>query len=839
MRLFLITFIVTSFHFFCNSQNVYGVLKDSSNATIPYAQILIKSINYSTVSNSEGYFQLFLNNGKYPIEFRSIGYETKVDTISVSDTVISLNVILNYSASSLEVVNVIGKSNRNLGREIIKNVMDKRKIFADSLSEYTCDTYCFGSLEKEKTDSLLRDSVIDKQKLNIIEWKAKTSFKAPQKFKDDFYAFMDYRDAQKERKQSEADMNWSLINGSDNSLIDQTIIQSNPYLFVQGIKDIHFSIFDNVIDAPRLTSGPIISPIAFNAFLHYDYKIENVYFDSLNQKIYQIHVEPLFKYEPLFKGTINIKDENWEVLSYDFEINPETLLFFKNIHLLCTYEKQGGRLVPVRREYFYQVRNNSKSIKGYIRVNQTDFKFKVDDKAKHFWEEAVVYQPEAFNTDSTYWKKNRPFKLKEYETRFMQDQDSAFNYHQSKEYLRYRDSMSNKINPLRLLVGGYFHNNSFKEFQIKTSPLKNSINFLDVGGLRIHPWVSYQKTFKNGKRFSIKPFVDYGTFNHDWRGSFGGSYMFNPLNFSEIEFDIGNTYEYINNTANIMSSIFPKNKINQKNFGVSYRKEVINGFYLKGGLNYSDKSSITNLKYPDEVKKYFPDSVSYLPMNFNGYKTALLSLNVEYYFKQRYMIRKNRKYVLGSPWPRLNLIYTKAIPNVFKSSADYDYLEMNVMQNIKLKTLGYTKWQITAGSFLNSRKLYSVDQRYFRHSNYFYLQDPINNLQMLDTTLKTKNSFVQFNIIHHFNGYFLNKIWLINKLKLEEVVIFNFLKIPNSNFYQSELLIGFERKVSIWGSLMKIGAFYSLKDKYQSTSLGSQFKIGFNFYNFFNDKWSY
>ncbi len=839
MRLFLITFIITSFHFFCNSQNVYGVLKDSSNVTIPYAQVLIKSINYNTVSNSEGYFQLFLNKGKYPIEYRSIGFETKADTILVTDSPLSLNVILNYSASSLEVVNVIGKSNRNLGREIIKNVMEKRKIFADSLSEYTCDTYCFGSLEKEKTDSLLQDSIINKQKLNIIEWKAKTSFKAPQKFKDDFYAFMDYRDAQREIKQSEQDANWKLLNGYENSIVDQTIIKSNPYLFVQGIKEIHFSIFDNVIDAPRLTTGPIISPIAFNSFLHYDFKIENIYFDSLNQKIYQIHVEPLFKYEPLFNGTINIKDENWEVLSYDFEINPETLLFFKNIHLLCSYENQKGHLVPVRREYFYQVRNNSKSIKGYIRVNQNDFKFKVEDKAKHFWEESVVYQPEAFNTDSNYWKKNRPFKLKEYETRFMKDQDSIFNYHHSDEYYRYKDSVLNKVSPITLWKYGYYHTNSFKEYTISTSRLMNSLNFFDVGGTRIHPWLSYQKTLKNGKRFTLKQLVDYGFLNKDLRGSFSGLYMFNPLNFSEIGFDIGNIYEYVNNTANILSSVFPKNKISQKNIGVSFRKEVINGLYVKAGLNFSDRSSITNLKYPDWTKKYYSDSVSYLPMNFNAYRTALITLNAEYYFRQKYMLRKNRKYALGSPWPRLNLTYIKAIPNVFKSSADYDYLEMNVMQNIKLKTLGSTRWQITAGSFLNSRKLYYVDQRFFRHSNYFYLQDPINNLQMLDTTLSMNKSFIQFNVIHHFNGFFLNKIWLINKLKLEEVVIFNFLKIPNSNFYQSELLVGLERKVTIFGSIMKIGAFYSLKDKYQSTSLGCQFKIGFNGYNFFNDKWDY
>ena len=97
---------------------------------------------------------------------------------------------------------------------------------------------------------------------------------------------------------------------------------------------------------------------------------------------------------------------------------------------------------------------------------------------------------------------------------------------------------------------------------------------------------------------------------------------------------------------------------------------------------------------------------------------------------------------------------------------------------------------------------------------------------------------MQLNFIHHFNGFFLNKIWLINKLKLEETVGGSMLLIPDVNFAQAEFYAGIERKIRIRHSLFKLGVFaVSQSNTFSNASF--HLKFGINFYDVFTDKWTY
>jgi hypothetical protein len=108
----------------------------------------------------------------------------------------------------------------------------------------------------------------------------------------------------------------------------------------------------------------------------------------------------------------------------------------------------------------------------------------------------------------------------------------------------------------------------------------------------------------------------------------------------------------------------------------------------------------------------------------------------------------------------------------------------------------------------------------------------------LDTALNTSNSYFQFNYIHHFNGFFLNKVWLINRLKLQETVGGNFLFIPDANFAQVEFYAGLERRIRIRRSIFKVGVYAVTQDNSLSKA-SINFKVGVNFYNAFTDKWDY
>jgi hypothetical protein len=111
-------------------------------------------------------------------------------------------------------------------------------------------------------------------------------------------------------------------------------------------------------------------------------------------------------------------------------------------------------------------------------------------------------------------------------------------------------------------------------------------------------------------------------------------------------------------------------------------------------------------------------------------------------------------------------------------------------------------------------------------------------MQMLDTILSTTNSYFQANFIHHFEGYFLNKIWLMNRLKLEETVGAAFLTLPQNKYSLGEVFAGIERKVKISKYLWKFGLFWT--SSISSNRLGATYiKIGINFYDTFHKQWLY
>lgn len=828
----IIPLILICLSFFANSQIVKGKIFDSQGVEVPFAKVRVENTTYGTVANAIGYYQIELKKGKHILVFSAPSYITKIDTIEVIGQFTEHTITLKEQIQNIEEIVIVSQTSKERGKEIMKQVIDKRSYFEDLLAEYTCDTYCFASLEKDKLDSIKKDSIIGKEKLNLIEWRAKTSFKKQAKFKDEFYAYNDFTDPLKEFNSMNATIS---ISGGEQSLAPSGGLETNPYLFVTGIKEAHFSLFDNAIDAPKLTQNPIISPLAYNAFFYYNFYLEKSFLDSANNFVYEITVKPKFDYEALFEGTLFIRDKSWEIISYDLGVNPKVLLYFKDIRIISDYEKKGEVLVPTRKEFVYNIKEGKTNINGLIRVSHQDYIFKVEDDKRKFWEETSVFTDDAFDKDSTYWNQKRPFTLKEIEKQFMREQDSIISYHESDEYLRKQDSLRNEFRWWSIFVGSIGHVNSFKKFEYHFGGLIQQIVPFGVGGYRHKLPFSMQKEFKNGYKLSLSPSIDYGFYNKDLKGSFDGSIMYNPLNFAKLGFVIGDVYDFVTTNQNIQGTLAPANRVRNQKIEVNYGMELLNGLYLKSSIHYSDRQSIDGVKYPSWVE-VFGDFQT--PQTFQRYKILLTTIDLEYHFKQKYMIRKKKKIVYGSPWPTLNFQYKKGIPGFLSSQANFDFVEFRIHDEIKLNSLGNSEVKFLTGAYLHKKDLRLIEHKFFRQSDDFFFSDPSNTLQMLDTALNTNNSYMQFNFIHHFNGFFLNKIWLINKLKLEETVGGGMLMIPDANFSQVEFFVGLERKCRIKKTVFKIGA-YACSQGNSFTKASVDFKFGINFYDSFLDKWDY
>jgi hypothetical protein len=291
----------------------------------------------------------------------------------------------------------------------------------------------------------------------------------------------------------------------------------------------------------------------------------------------------------------------------------------------------------------------------------------------------------------------------------------------------------------------------------------------------------------------------------------------------------------MNNYQSIQGTFAPANRVWNRKLEINHRMELLNGLYFKCGFQYSNRQSITGITYPSWVDQFGFFSI---PEPFEGYKVFMTELEFSYHFRQKYLLKGNQKVIVGSQWPVLTLQYKKGYPHLFGGQSDFDFMELRLTDEIHFGTFGLSEYKLISGAFLRKNDLRLVEHKFFRTSDKFFFSNPINSLQLLDTALNTSNSYLQFNAIHHFNGCFLNKIWLINKLKLQETVGGSLLLIPDAHFAQAELYVGLERQLRIRKSIFKLGV-YAVTAGSTFDRSNTHIKFGINFYDAFRNKWNY
>ena len=149
------------------------------------------------------------------------------------------------------------------------------------------------------------------------------------------------------------------------------------------------------------------------------------------------------------------------------------------------------------------------------------------------------------------------------------------------------------------------------------------------------------------------------------------------------------------------------------------------------------------------------------------------------------------------------------------------------------------KWGTFLGDQSNVDNVQFIEQKFFRGSDFFFFSQPLQSLQLLDSTFNTARPFIQAYVIHHFNGALMSKIPLINKLKLELFGGGGYLYIHELGYSHLEAYVGIERKFKIKKQLFKVAVIYAFRDNNNPNTALFNFKFGMDFFNSWNNQWSW
>jgi len=242
-------------------------------------------------------------------------------------------------------------------------------------------------------------------------------------------------------------------------------------------------------------------------------------------------------------------------------------------------------------------------------------------------------------------------------------------------------------------------------------------------------------------------------------------------------------------------------KFYEKTYGkASYSVDLSPSFRIKSGVEYAQRKALVNTTDYSFVSIDEKEYTSNNPLNpiddapaFETNNAFTFNAELTFYFKRKYATYPDLRMYYRSKNPVLKLSYKKGI-NTFGSNVNYDYFDFSISDKLKLKNFGDSHYKVLIGGFLNAESMYFIDYKHFNGNQTIFMKaEPglnfYNALPYYD--FSSNQSFFEAHYEHHFNGWVINKLPLIRKLKFQTLAGVNFLYTEDKKDY-TELFFGIE-----------------------------------------------
>lgn len=766
---------------------ISGKITASDGEVVPFASIYIKNTTKGVSANVDGVYTLTVEKGTVTLIFKAIGYKSAEKTINITGNT-TVNEVLTTESYTLNSV-VIKANAEDPAYEIIRQAIKNRKKHLNEVEAFSTDVYIKGlqklvgapkkffGVDVQKTLDLDTNR---KGILYLSESQSNFSFKRPNKIHEEMVS--------------------SKVSG-----------MNNAFSFNKA-SDMIVNFYENLLlEGSGLSSRSFVSPIAENALFYYKYKLLGTTEEN-GITINKIEIIPRRKNDPVFRGVVYIADESWRIIGTNLYLTEDAgINFVDTLNISQEFNKVDYTYMP--RNMKFQFKGNALGFKfeGYFVSIYNNYKINPNFPKNYFTPEILKITRAVNKKDSLYWMNNRPIPLTEEEQYDYKRKDSIALLKTSKAYLDSLERKNNKFSIGKLFMTGYSINNRYEKKYIYFDPIITSVFFNTVEGLAFKYGVTYRKNLADRKNYSIRPQVRYGISNQILTANITGSFYYNPLKRATVSASFGSEIDDLNrygtmtlrsNTVNTL--LFETNlpKFYRKEYAtISLNRELADGLQANFNVDYSRSSTLkntSNYKLRDLKNEKYTSNNPFTPTIetplFPTYNSFNIAVTLTYTIGQNYITRPDGKFYQESKFPRFQLNYRKGFKNILNSDVDYDYLGLEIyQQKISTGLLGYFSFTVGAGKFLNNNVVYYPESKHFRGNNSTVFTPSLRKFRFLDFyQYSTDKQFAEAHIEHNFSGFFLNKIPLLRKLKLEEIVGFNYLTQPNKNNYK-EFYFGIER----------------------------------------------
>ena len=524
----------------------------------------------------------------------------------------------------------------------------------------------------------------------------------------------------------------------------------------------------NVYDNNILVFGKnFVSPISGSGTFFYKYYLVDSMFIE-NHWTYQVKFVPKRKQELTFNGNFWVHDTTFALKRIEMKIaEGANINFINSFSVVQEFKRVDNKYWMLSKDRLtvdFTYKNKAMGVYGRKTTTYKDIILN-QPKEDNFYSKTndLIVEEGASLKDDKFWAENRHDTLSKNEANVYKLVDTI---QQVPLYKTYESIV-------QLAFTGYHMFDRWNKLEF--GPVFSSVSYNAVEGYRLRIGGRTSYNFSHKKEINL-----YGAYGFlDKKLKFGLTYKWKPKNTKRWEFltvRAQDDYEILgqNNMLlrqdNLFVSLFRKRPLTQltrvQQLRATYDYEVFKGFLVRPGVNFRNIIPVgsTIFAYSDTV------TWPYATTNHKKYlRTAELTFFGRFAYKEKYIEGDFTRVFLGTKIPILQVQYNAGIKGLAGSQYNYHKVITNIIDRVRLQPLGYTDYTLEYGKIFGSPLPYILLELHPGNESYglsYYSFNLMNYFEFVS------DNYYSFSFDHHFDGFFFNKVPLLRKLKLREVVNF-------------------------------------------------------------------
>ncbi|WP_310396780.1 DUF5686 and carboxypeptidase regulatory-like domain-containing protein [Hymenobacter sp.] len=856
---------------------IRGTVSGADKAGLAFANVAVRGSATSTGSNEQGEYQLRLPAGAYELVFQYVGYRPQIQAVRVlgGDSVLTVNVALQPEAYNLGEV-VVKSTDRDPAYAIIQQAQQWRAYHRREVAAYRARIYikALGRINETPGKVLGLFKLGPDIKPGIFylsESLSDISFTQPNTIKERMLSSRisgDSRGISFNRASAGRNLGFyeNLIKPAFSERGFVSPIAANAMLFYKyelvGSTPRGGEVVHKIRVIPRRRTDPVFS--GFIYIVDASWRIHSVDLnldkDAQIDYVDDLHIAQQYAPAP---GNPNV----WLIQSQQVRANLSGLGFKGSGYITAVLSNYANVVptypapptakappvvpearddAPAGQETAAQIRKRKPDLRGLnaqvrkqVKRAQRD-SVKADPFAQMPRGQVQLVEKGVNERDSSYWDAVRPVPLTAEELKDYRVKDSSEVIRRSRPYQDSMDRKRNKFEPINLLLGGYTYLNTFRKRSVTVLPVAQIFQYNTVEGAVLNAQATFSQRTETRQFFTLTPTLRYGFSSEELNPSLAATWQLHPAKLQQISVAAGRTIENFDRNSQLTPAINTIYTLYaNRNYAKLYRRdgaevtyltEPVNGLNLRAAAGYFDRRELANTTV--ELMRDVPGRAftanqpvsEELPggTGFGRSQVLTVGLSLDYRPGQRYISRPDGKFNLGSKWPTFNVQGRLAVPDVLGADVRYLLLQAGVRDNLPLGLLGTSNFRVNVGGFVGRQQgMTFADYRHFS-GNQTILTGSFSNFQLLDYyRFSTNNTYLEAHYDHHFNGFFLNNIPLLRKLKWQEVASLNYLRTARVGHYV-ELGVGIEHILKV----VRVDFYGALQS---GERVGTGLRLGFGF----------